>query len=504
MKRLYILLLLSFILILPYACTSEERTTIHLSGVDYVEVKKGDYVGIETTEGNIIIPLNKKYTEVIAISENGSAPIFYFSAKNEGYLDCYFLDGEPILSESNQHFSGFSYVKIGRDDYWYILGTLNVDEETKLNGLWDNHGNQLLEPIYDEIECPFLNLHNNADNKTRQFRPYIVAHKKERCYVFNSSLDLVFSGEKGELLESSLSGFFGNEIGRNTEYIGLCLYSNPFSKHNGTVTMLDADGRVVFKNVRCGNDLEFYESYIEAYRSNGDVYHHTILDWNGKCYFEKDGYIDIYTDNSRYFVILYEDRGRGTYSAYNLRGERILVSNEELDYYYSDGSLALWNDEVGEKNYSASTFGFPNDYCKHPTKSKYNFFALSVDNKDDKVLGTTQSIRRGKSSSSTSISTYSNGADFGMPNTYDSGYTFNSGYSEPSNPTTNPRTITYEQVMDTCPDCHGYKKCTHCHGSGYVNHYGNEVSQCTWCRGTGDCLKCNGTGQVQVTKQVLH
>lgn len=78
------------------------------------------------------------------------------------------------------------------------------------------------------------------------------------------------------------------------------------------------------------------------------------------------------------------------------------------------------------------------------------------------------------------------------------------GSSNTSTSSSNPRTITYEQVMDTCPECHGYKKCTHCHGKGYVDSFGSAVVRCTWCGGTGTCNKCHGSGLIQVTKQVLH
>lgn len=61
------------------------------------------------------------------------------------------------------------------------------------------------------------------------------------------------------------------------------------------------------------------------------------------------------------------------------------------------------------------------------------------------------------------------------------------------------------EVMDECPQCNGYDKCSFCSGSGYIT-LDNKAYSCSLCDGTGKvptkCFLCSSTGKIKRTKTI--
>lgn len=62
------------------------------------------------------------------------------------------------------------------------------------------------------------------------------------------------------------------------------------------------------------------------------------------------------------------------------------------------------------------------------------------------------------------------------------------------------------EVMDKCPLCNGYDKCSFCSGSGYITTLDNKAHSCSLCDGSGkvpsNCFLCSSTGKIKKTKTI--
>jgi hypothetical protein len=61
------------------------------------------------------------------------------------------------------------------------------------------------------------------------------------------------------------------------------------------------------------------------------------------------------------------------------------------------------------------------------------------------------------------------------------------------------------EVMDECPQCNGYDKCSFCSGSGYIT-IDNKAYSCSLCDGAGkvpsNCFLCSSTGKIKIIKTI--
>ena len=62
------------------------------------------------------------------------------------------------------------------------------------------------------------------------------------------------------------------------------------------------------------------------------------------------------------------------------------------------------------------------------------------------------------------------------------------------------------EVMDKCPLCNGYDKCSFCSGSGYITTLDNKAHSCSLCDGSGkvpsNCFLCSSTGKIKIIKTI--
>lgn len=406
--------------IIFFSCQKEIKSIEYTESSSYIKITKGKYVGVENADHTVIIPITGKYTDVFHVSTHDH--ICFYVAKKHGIADCYFPNGNKILSDDVYKFEHFGVRYTEIDGYDLVT----VKLQNGKSGLYDSNGQQLLEPIYDEVDVQSIPLMTGG-SYCKLHVTFFTAIRSNKLFVFNRELKCVHSMNVDKNPYIHMVSVWEDQKETPTSYACLEIEQSSSKK----ITYLDADGNVFLE---CKSNLvEFNDMYIESNEGqDGEMF--CIYDWNGIKYFSKSNiYVDCSYRNN-YFAVYARKKDKDDYCIYNLKGELLRYNLEELDISEQEGNKVYFL-YVGLDDYCSvplSDLAYPSGFCKSPAQSKFKFYKIKRVGKIEELIGTNKSTSKSTSNS------------YSIPITssqFNNSINYQSGFSDTNQPVDNSREV---------------------------------------------------------------
>ena len=454
------LLLFAFVICAILSCSDGEVVIekIEFNGFEYFRLKQGKYEGCMNLDGNVVIPLNKKYTTAFAMKVKPFYPLLYqvYKGADSGICDSL---GNEIISPEREYRSS-TYIQVDEYPPFFL-----VEDEDGRYGACDMEGKEVVPTKYSSV---FYTLTG-----------FTVLENEDSEFEF---LDITLNTE-GKLDPNAITRE------KNTESDGFVWYK-------------------VYQKGAFGAESSKKKSLIPFSRGYSDIYYFTRSD-HKTGYFQcakgdKDGICTIFGTEiiePKYESVIY------------IEGKGFQVQKEESGNYVETGIMLANNGTVAPKTTKKSATS-KKMTAKNSSKqkvaaekekkkgkwrkwlSKAGQFVGAVASVATGVPVNTSSYNNsnyGKSSSPSSSSSSSSSSSTRIPNMM-GGYT--DCYPQKDG-------TTLQVSHSPCYMCKGTGRCSLCGGRGSIVHpyLGSNVN-CTGCAMSGVCKYCQGTGE-QVTTAVI-
>ncbi len=445
-------LLLAFVICAFISCAQEEVLIEkrNLSGVEYFSLQQGQYQGCMTLDGNVVIPLKRKYTSAYPSKMQPEHPLYYQVGK-DGYSGICDEAGSEVISPDREYKAAF-YVQQEEFPPFFF-----VENEDGLCGACDIDGKEIVPTKYK-----------------------IIFHSLTGFTVLETE-----DGEYKNL------GITLNSEGR--------VDSNAIIREKET----EDDGFVwykVYQNGVFGAESSKKKTIIPLSRGYTDIYY-VERGQGKKGYFEcskgeKEGVCTIYGTEiiePKYASVLF-----GEINGFEVKRE------EEDGKFVETGIMLASNGSVTSKaaqkkstsqkvkaqSYSKSHHSAVEEK-KGKKKGKWRKWLSNV----GKVVGAVASVATGVP---VNTSTYNENSP--VPAGAERVKNPMGGYTDRI-PQKDGTTLMINHAQ--CYMCKGTGRCSICGGRGGIVHpYLGKQVNCTGCATSGVCKYCRGTGE-QVTRSVV-